>query len=175
MISRTLNAWRDRPEPFKPYDYDRRRTRWARWMFAGIAAAGTVALVAVVSDSGPPAASSSLAADGSDGAPRAVAAATGSALELLPVMQELQPQSPPAAVPDPRQPTEPPARTERQVVTTAPSGANMRGTPSLAGAVLWKAPIGTPLRVIEEEGNWLRVATPTGARAGWMHRSVVGE
>jgi hypothetical protein len=136
--------------------------------FAGIAAVSVVGLAIVAGDNEEPAASSSVAADEVGVAPRSAAAA-------LLVVQEAQPQSPVAADPELRRRIEPPPQAERLVVTAAPSGANMRAMPSLAGAVLWKAPNGTPLRVTEEEGNWLRVATHSGARAGWMHRSVLSD
>jgi hypothetical protein len=73
------------------------------------------------------------------------------------------------------QPAEPLPVAARHVVTIAPSGAYLRTAPSLSSGVLWKAPKGTSLRVVGEEGNWLRVTTPSGARTGWMHRSVVGD
>jgi uncharacterized protein YgiM (DUF1202 family) len=88
-------------------------------------------------------------------------------------VREVHPQPLLLADPEPPRPTEPPPRVERQVVTTAPSGANMRAAPSTSSAVLWKAPRGTSLQVIGEEGSWLQVAAPARERTGWIHRSVV--
>ncbi len=175
-ISDMLNAWHDRPEPFKPYDYGRSRTRWARWTFVGFAAAGTIALALVVANNDPPAASSSIgAADVNAALSRPLDAAAGPVVEPSPALAQVLPPQAPKPM-DAERPglAEMPSQAPRRVVTTAPSGANMRTTPSLSGTVLWKAPIGTSLQVIGEEGNWLRVATPVGERAGWMHRSVVG-
>lgn len=176
-ISNMLNAWHDRPEPFKPYDYSRRRTRWARWTFIGFAAAGTAALALVVAGSDPPAASSSIGAADVNVAlsPPMEAAVRSDAGPLPALAQALPPQAPKPTDAERPGPVEMPSQAPRRVVTTAPSGANMRTTPSLSGTVLWKAPIGTTLQVIGEDGNWLRVATPVGERAGWMHRSVVGD
>ncbi len=178
MLSAIVGSWRDRPEPFKPPPYRvRRRTRWALWTFVSIAAAGAVGLVTLMGDSRPSAPSSPVnLADVNvvSGPMPQETAAVFAAEPTVPETHEQHLPTLPPADPEPPRPPEPP-RAERQVVTTAQSGANMRAAPSPSGAVLWRAPRGTALRVIGEEGRWLHVATPSGERTGWMHRSVVDD
>jgi uncharacterized protein YgiM (DUF1202 family) len=175
FLSDLLDLLRRRPEPLEPHDSHDGEPRWALWAFAAAAVIGIGGLVTLLVE-GRPAASSMAPVAAMRSAPDSSLPARFAAAPAVvePAVTTALPPLPPLATPTP-QTAEPPAPTERRVVTTAPSGANMRATPSLSSAVVWKAPKGTLLRVTGEEGNWLRVAMPSGARAGWIHRSVVAD
>lgn len=59
----------------------------------------------------------------------------------------------------------------RKAVTT--TGANVRSTPSLSGAVVKVLGAGTPVQVVAAEGSWNRILDASGEALGWVHGSIL--
>jgi len=176
-LERRFSYSLDKPEPPESYLQYRLGPRWRLWIFTASVLTATGGVAAVLSQDQPrrplpsvpvtPVAEVGIAPD-----PTSLGRSVP-APEFEPVRLPA-PRVETATVPLPERAV-PAAPAMREVVTAARSGANMRSEPSMSGTVVWTAPRGTRLRVVEEEGIWLQVATPSGHRAGWMHRSVVAE
>jgi hypothetical protein len=161
---RVLGGLNARPEPFKPYDYERARRRRRGYAWGGMAVA-VLGLSLLVFEAQLP----------GSGRPEAPPVEV---VVAAPVVEPPAPQLVVAALPaepPPPQVVAPPPLPPREVVTIGSSGSNLRAWPSLSGQVLWTAPRGTRLLVGEEDGIWVRVRTPGGERSGWMHRSVLAD
>jgi hypothetical protein len=63
----------------------------------------------------------------------------------------------------------PTAGTALRHVRVKPDWLRVRDEPSTQGRILMELPRGTELIVLEERGDWLRVARP----AGWVHEDYV--
>jgi hypothetical protein len=66
-------------------------------------------------------------------------------------------------------------RAERLAVRTAvtTTGANVRSTPSVSGAIVKVLGVGTSVQVVATEGGWIRVLDATGEALGWVHGSIL--
>ena len=68
-----------------------------------------------------------------------------------------------------------PSRAERLAARTAvtTTGANVRSTPSMSGAIVKVLGAGTSVQVVTTEGGWSRVFDTNGEALGWMHGSIL--
>jgi SH3-like domain-containing protein len=61
----------------------------------------------------------------------------------------------------------------QELVSVRNANVNMRAAPGTQAPVLFKLAEGYPLRVLERQGNWLKVQDFEGDQ-GWIARSVTG-